>query len=67
MAVPIESASAKVRTGMPIDEPEDVHLPVWGGVIPVRQVMDEPIPDGYVPADMPVPDYLLKYVARNRR
>ena len=66
VAVPIESASAKVRTGMPIDEPEDVHLPIWGGVIPVRQVMDDPVPDGYVPADMPVPDYLLEYVARNR-
>jgi nitroimidazol reductase NimA-like FMN-containing flavoprotein (pyridoxamine 5'-phosphate oxidase superfamily) len=66
VAVPIESASAKVRTGMPVDEPEDVDLPYWGGIIPMRQVMDDPIPDSHVPDDMPVPGYLLEYVARNR-
>jgi nitroimidazol reductase NimA-like FMN-containing flavoprotein (pyridoxamine 5'-phosphate oxidase superfamily) len=66
VAVPIESASAKVRCGMPIDEPEDIGLPIWGGVIPIRQVMDDPIPDELVPEDMPVPGYLLDYVARHR-
>jgi nitroimidazol reductase NimA-like FMN-containing flavoprotein (pyridoxamine 5'-phosphate oxidase superfamily) len=67
VAVEIESASAKVRTGMPADEPEDVDLPYWGGIVPIRQVFDDPIPDSHVPEDMPVPDYLLEHVARNRR
>lgn len=66
VAVPIDSASAKVRTGMPADEPEDVDLPYWGGIVPMRQVLDDPIPDSHVPADMPVPGYLLEHVARNR-
>lgn len=66
VAMEIESASAKVREGMPADEPEDVDLPYWGGIIPVRQVLDDPIPDSHVPADMPAPDYLLEHVARNR-
>ena len=66
VAVPIESASAKVRTGMPVDEPEDVDLPIWGGVIPIRQVMDDAIPDTHVPDEMPVPEYLRQHVARNR-
>lgn len=66
VAVPIDSASAKVRTGMPADEPEDVALPYWGGIVPMRQVLDDPVPDSHVPADMPVPGYLLEYVARNR-
>ena len=66
VAVPIESASAKVRGGMPVDEPEDEGLPYWGGIIPVRQVFDDPIPDSFVPDDMPVPAYLLEHIARNR-
>ncbi|MBA2598300.1 MAG: pyridoxamine 5'-phosphate oxidase family protein [Chloroflexota bacterium] len=66
VAVPIDSASAKVRTGFPADELEDVDLPFWGGVIPMRQVLDDPVPDSHVPADMPVPGYLLDHVARHR-
>ena len=36
LALPIEEASAKVRIGGPVDEPEDEHLPVWAGVVPVH-------------------------------
>jgi nitroimidazol reductase NimA-like FMN-containing flavoprotein (pyridoxamine 5'-phosphate oxidase superfamily) len=36
LAVPIEEASAKVRTGGPEDEPEDLDLPVYAGVVPVH-------------------------------
>ena len=42
----IEEASAKVRTGPPVDEEEDYALPIWGGVIPIRQVLGEPVDDG---------------------
>jgi nitroimidazol reductase NimA-like FMN-containing flavoprotein (pyridoxamine 5'-phosphate oxidase superfamily) len=35
LALPIDEASAKVRSGPPEDEPEDEHLPVWAGVVPV--------------------------------
>jgi len=66
VAVPIDSASAKVRAGMPIDEPDDVGLPIWGGIIPVRPVFDDPIPDSYVPDDLPVPGYLVEHVERQR-
>ena len=38
LALPIEEASAKVRTGPEEDEPEDEHLPVWAGVVPVHLV-----------------------------
>jgi nitroimidazol reductase NimA-like FMN-containing flavoprotein (pyridoxamine 5'-phosphate oxidase superfamily) len=66
VAIDIESASAKVRTGMPADEPEDVDLPYWGGIVPVRQVFDDPVPDSHTPEDMPIPEYLLEHVAKNR-
>jgi len=41
----IEEASAKIRTGGPADEPEDMDLPVWAGVIPARTVWGKPTPD----------------------
>ena len=66
VAVPIESASAKVRSGMPSDEPEDVGLPYWGGIIPIRQVLEEPIADSHTPDEMPVPEYLRVHVELNR-
>jgi nitroimidazol reductase NimA-like FMN-containing flavoprotein (pyridoxamine 5'-phosphate oxidase superfamily) len=36
IALDIESASAKVATGMPEDEDDDYHIPVWAGVLPLR-------------------------------
>ena len=36
IAIDIESASAKVATGMPEDEDEDYSIPVWAGVLPLR-------------------------------
>jgi nitroimidazol reductase NimA-like FMN-containing flavoprotein (pyridoxamine 5'-phosphate oxidase superfamily) len=36
LALPIEEASAKVRTGGPIDDPEDLAVPVWTGQLPVE-------------------------------
>jgi nitroimidazol reductase NimA-like FMN-containing flavoprotein (pyridoxamine 5'-phosphate oxidase superfamily) len=49
----IEEAVAKVRTGPPIDEPEDYALPIWGGVVPVKQVLGEPMDDGRVARGAP--------------
>jgi uncharacterized protein len=36
LALPISEASAKIRSGGPIDDEEDLSLPVWAGVIPVQ-------------------------------
>lgn len=43
LRLPITEASAKVRTGPPVDEPEDLDEPVWAGVVPLRLVAGEPI------------------------
>jgi nitroimidazol reductase NimA-like FMN-containing flavoprotein (pyridoxamine 5'-phosphate oxidase superfamily) len=42
---PIDEGSAKVRTGGPIDDEEDLSLPHWAGVIPLALVRGEPVPD----------------------
>lgn len=48
--LPLEEASAKVRTGPPADEPEDLDWPVWAGVIPLRTVRGDPIPEPNAPS-----------------
>ncbi len=45
LAVPLDEASVKVRTGPPGDEPEDLDLPVWAGVVPMTIGFGEPEPD----------------------
>jgi uncharacterized protein len=45
LRLPLDEASAKVRTGPPLDEEEDYELPVWAGVIPVRLTVGEPQAD----------------------
>jgi nitroimidazol reductase NimA-like FMN-containing flavoprotein (pyridoxamine 5'-phosphate oxidase superfamily) len=60
LRVHIDEASAKVRRGQVVDEPEDVALPVWAGVLPLhtRAGVLEAAPDTPVPLD--VPEYLLR-------
>lgn len=48
LALALEEVSAKIRTGPPIDDEEDYALPVWGGVVPLRQQLGEPVADGRV-------------------
>lgn len=45
LRVPLAEASAKVRTGPPIDEDDDLDLPHWAGVVPLRLVAGEPEQD----------------------
>jgi hypothetical protein len=45
LALPIEEASAKVRTGPPMDEEEDYALTAWAGVIPMCTDAGAPVPD----------------------
>lgn len=46
LALPIAEASAKVRTGGPVDDEADYALPVWAGVVPLRLTAEAPVPDG---------------------
>jgi uncharacterized protein len=46
--LPIDEASAKIRTGPPIEEPDDLVLPYWAGEIPVITSLGTPVPDAYV-------------------
>ncbi len=56
--VPIDAASAKVRTGGPIDDPADLGLPVWAGTLPLETVVGPVVPDPALGAGIEVPPYL---------
>ncbi|MEI7705660.1 MAG: pyridoxamine 5'-phosphate oxidase family protein [Deltaproteobacteria bacterium] len=56
LELPIAEASAKVRSGPPMDEEADLALDCWAGVIPLRVVAGEPVPDAHVPAGMAAPE-----------
>jgi nitroimidazol reductase NimA-like FMN-containing flavoprotein (pyridoxamine 5'-phosphate oxidase superfamily) len=58
VAVTIESASAKVRSGPPSDEEADLALPVWAGVLPLRQTSGELVAAPNMRPDIAVPGYL---------
>ena len=55
LAVRLDEASAKVRTGPPLDEPGDHALPHWAGELPLAVVAGPPRPDPEQPPDRPVP------------
>jgi uncharacterized protein len=61
LCLPMEEASAKIRTGPPLDDEEDYALPMWAGVIPLKLTAEQPINDPRLPPEIPVPDYAAHY------
>jgi uncharacterized protein len=67
LALPLREASAKVRTGPPIDDDEDYELPVWAGVIPLRIQAGEAVSDPRLQAEIPLPEHLRHYERAAKR
>jgi hypothetical protein len=61
LALGLHESSAKVRTGGPVDEPDDLAVPGWGGVVPVRIVAGAPVADEHTPDAVPVPPSLRSW------
>jgi nitroimidazol reductase NimA-like FMN-containing flavoprotein (pyridoxamine 5'-phosphate oxidase superfamily) len=61
LGLALDEASAKIRTGMPGDDPGDETLPVWGGLLPIRMQTLAPMPDAHVPDGMAVPPQLQAF------
>jgi len=59
VAVSIESASAKVRSGPPLDDEEDYALPIWAGVLPLEQRALKAIDDPRLVEGVAVPEYAI--------
>lgn len=67
VALPIEEASAKIRTGPPVDDEADYALPAWAGVIPFVTHTAAPQPDERLSAATALPAYARNYSRRPRR
>ena len=57
LAFSLSEASAKIRTGMPVDEEEDLTLSIWSGLIPIQTIRKAPIADEYS-KNLPLPAHL---------
>lgn len=61
LRLPISEASAKIRTGGPVDDEEDYSMNIWAGVVPITMMSGEPISDERLVVDIEVPEYVKNY------
>ena len=63
VAVPIESAAAKIADGMPTDNDADMDYPVWAGIIPMHHSYGVPVADPRTQPERPLPEYLRGFAS----
>ena len=63
-ALEIEAASAKVRTGPPVDDVKDHALRLWGGIVPVVTGLGRGVPDGHTLDGLPEPASIARARAK---
>lgn len=61
LRLPLQDVSLKVRSGPPGDDPEDVTLPYWAGVLPLATAVGRPVPAPDVPPGTALPGHLRGY------
>jgi len=61
MKLPIDEASAKIRTGDPKDDEGDYEMNVWAGVLPLHLQTDDPVSDQKLPNGIELPKYVSEY------
>ena len=66
LAVPLDEASVKVRTGPPKDDPEDYDSGIWAGVLPAALTFGPAEPDPALTEDVPVPGHISALAGRVR-
>ncbi len=65
LRLPIAEASAKIRSGGPIDDEEDMSWPCWAGHVPLRLEPLPPVRDEQLTNDLPAPAWLPPEERRN--
>ena len=60
-SMPIDEGSAKIRSGPPVDDDEDYSLPIWAGVLPVSQILHDPVSDPRNLDGLEVPTHIRDY------
>jgi hypothetical protein len=65
LAVPLDEASAKIRSGPPQDDEADVDLEVWAGELPLRLTPSAPRTDPEMRSDVPLPESVRTFLSRS--
>ena len=66
IALPLDEASVKVRSGGPKDDEEDYDSGIWAGVLPAALSFGPAEPDPALTGDVPVPDHIAALAGRPR-
>ncbi len=66
LEMPIDEASAKIRTGPPLDDEEDYQLDFWAGVLPFASGFGKPIQDPKLKRGVEAPSYVKRYARPSR-
>ena len=61
LRLPIAEASAKIRSGPPLDDAEDGGIECWAGELPLRLTALPPVDDSLLPVRMPAPPEVRGY------
>jgi uncharacterized protein len=61
VSLPTDEASAKLRRGPPLDDADDLELPVWAGELPLRMAAGEPVADPALRPGIAPPAWALRY------
>lgn len=64
LSLDLTEVSAKIRTGGPVDDEEDMDKPIWAGVVPLRLTADAPIADEKLRVDTGIPAYATNYTRK---
>ena len=62
----IQTASAKIRDVGVVDEKSDLELPIWAGIIPLKQVAELPVKDALLPKQIRTPKHVVAYYKKNK-
>ena len=61
MKLPIHEASAKIRSGAPLDDQPDYDLPIWAGILPLMTRAGEPVTDPAMRMEADIPESVRRY------
>lgn len=64
LEISMDDASAKIRTGGPVDDEEDYALNIWAGVIPFKTTAQAPIPDDRLKPGLDLPESVIRFLSK---
>jgi uncharacterized protein len=66
LAMELDEASAKIRTGPPVDDEPDYAMTVWAGVLPLTVQPGEPVPDDRLAEGTEVPAHVTEWTPQRQ-